>query len=223
MDTIVYIDGYNLYYGRLKNNGFKWIDVFHLVENICKIQDPNSKIIKVKYFTSPVRTKFSKHGQEANKSQESYHKALKHIRGESIEIIKGFHTIEKGNVAKYNVPIDLDDRVDVWGFEEKQTDVNIAMHMYRDAINNKCSQQVLVSNDSDLESAFKFIKQDKPEIVLGLIIPKVIDIKGRPVTKYLDNYSDWTRKHILDDECKKSLMPHKIPTKKKAIVKPDYW
>jgi uncharacterized LabA/DUF88 family protein len=223
LDTIVYIDGYNLYYGRLKSNGFKWIDVYHLVETICKVQDPTSNIIKVKYFTAPVRTKFSSHGQEANKSQDSYHKALKEIRGESIEIIKGFHTVEKGNAAKYNNPIDLIDRVDIWDFEEKQTDVNIAMHMYRDAFNDNCTQQVLVSNDSDLESALKFIKEDKPKIVLGLIIPKANNIQGRPVTKYLDKYSDWTRKYILDDECEKSLMPDKVPTKKKCIFKPSYW
>lgn len=53
------------------------------------------------------------------------------------------------------MPIDKTDRVNVWKFEEKQTDVNIALHMYRDAIKQHYTQQVLVSNDSDLELALK--------------------------------------------------------------------
>ena len=44
--------------------------------------------------------------------------------------------------------------------EEKQTDVNIALHLYRDVSQNKCEQVILVSSDSDLEPALRFIKQD---------------------------------------------------------------
>ena len=34
--TIVYIDGYNLYYGRLRNNSnnFKWLDIVKLFQSI---------------------------------------------------------------------------------------------------------------------------------------------------------------------------------------------
>ncbi len=35
-------------------------------------------------------------------------------------------------------------------FEEKQTDVNIAFHLYDDVIHKRCEQVILVSNDSDL-------------------------------------------------------------------------
>ena len=30
--TAVYVDGYNLYYGRIRNTCFKWIDVVRLFE-----------------------------------------------------------------------------------------------------------------------------------------------------------------------------------------------
>lgn len=196
------------------------------MEIICNIQNPSSDLVKVKYFTAPVKANFATHGQESNKSQITYHRALKEIRGDKIEIIEGYHTVGKGTPVVYKKPIDLNDRVEIWDFEEKQTDVNIAMHMYRDATYDNCLQQILVSSDSDLESAIKFIKEDKPEIILGLIIPKhepSDDYKTRPVTNYLDKHSDWTRTYIKDEECRKSLFADKIPTKKKPIIKPSYW
>tara|TARA_R110002072_G_scaffold50843_2_gene136526 strand:- start:35694 stop:36329 length:636 start_codon:yes stop_codon:yes gene_type:complete len=210
----------------LRANGFKWIDIYSLVEKICKIQNPSTEVIKVKYFTAPIISRFSIHGQKSNESQNAYHRALKQLRNDEIEIIEGFHTVERGTPPVYKKPIDINERVQVWDFEEKQTDVNIAMHMYRDSLSEVLSQQVLMSNDSDLESALKFIKEDRPHIEVGLIIPvpKPEDPdNARPVTKYLDNYSDWTRKYILDEECQESLLPDKVPTRKKPIIKPDYW
>lgn len=56
-------------------------------------------------------------------------------------------------------------------YEEKQTDVNIAVDMLSDAWNMRCEQQVLCSNDSDLAGALAAVKRDKPEIRLGLVAP----------------------------------------------------
>ena len=70
IETIVYIDGYNLYYGRLRNSNnlnFKWLDIVKLFQYILKAQNPNSEIIKIKYFTAPALGKFASHG---NKSTE---------------------------------------------------------------------------------------------------------------------------------------------------------
>ena len=79
MDTIVYVDGHNLFYGRLRHTAFKWLDIFKLFQNIAKIQNPSSRIIKIKYFTAPVKANFSSHGQESTIAQNTYHRALKQI------------------------------------------------------------------------------------------------------------------------------------------------
>ncbi|WP_142838904.1 NYN domain-containing protein, partial [Klebsiella pneumoniae] len=70
------------------------------------------------------------------------------------------------------------DKVDVWDLEEKETDVNIAISMYRllskqqnleaDA---RIAQIVLVSADTDMTPALKAIKEDFPEITVGIILP----------------------------------------------------
>ncbi len=226
MDTIVYIDGYNLFYGRLRNTSFKWLDPMKLFQSISKIQNPSTNIIKIKYFTAPVKANFASHGQKSTQSQDSYHRALKQLYGDKICIIYGYHTVEMGYPPLYKKPIDKDNRVEVWKFEEKQTDVNIALHMYRDAAYENCTQQILVSNDSDLELALKLVSEDKPQIDLGLIIPRAKPTttgKSRPPNQRLSQHSDWTRNYILDQECQDAQLNGKIPTNKKPILKPDYW
>ena len=80
--TIVYIDGFNLYYGLAKNTGYKWLDIIEF----CKKVFPKNNIVKVKYFTalvdgdsdpnSPIR-------------QQTYWNALESLYPGMIEIIKG--------------------------------------------------------------------------------------------------------------------------------------
>ncbi|MDO9319748.1 MAG: NYN domain-containing protein [Gammaproteobacteria bacterium] len=222
MDTAVYIDGYNLFYGRLRATPYKWLDIVKLSELIIKIQSPESSILKVKYFTAPIKANFSSHGQLSVQSQTNYNRALAHLYPGRIEIINGYQTVEKGTPPRYKRPIDKDDRVEVWKFEEKQTDVNLALHLYRDAILGQYSQQVVVSNDTDLELALKLVKQDTPNIQLGLIVPLREGNHSYP-NKSLSDQSDWTRRHILNAECEKCLLPNTIPTNKKPIIKPSYW
>lgn len=51
MDTIVYIDGFNLYYGALKGTQFKWLDIVSLSRQLIPAANA---IKKVKYFTARV-------------------------------------------------------------------------------------------------------------------------------------------------------------------------
>lgn len=226
METTVYIDGYNLFYGCLKHTDYKWLDLFKLFETIIEIQNPKSKLTKIKFFTAPVKAHFASHGDKSPQSQDRYHRALKELYGDSIEIVLGYHTVEKGTPPRYSKPINKDDRVEIWKFEEKQSDVNLSLHMYRDAVNDFCKQQILVSNDSDLEYSLKLIKQDFPHIDLGLIIPRRKSKDNetkRPPNKSLSKHVKWTRNYILNEECGNSQLPEKIPTRKKPIIKPEYW
>ena len=44
MRTIAYIDGYNLYHGRLKHTPFKWLDLVGLMTSILQIQNPAAEL-----------------------------------------------------------------------------------------------------------------------------------------------------------------------------------
>ena len=228
MRTNIYIDGFNLYYSRLRRTNYLWTDLVKLLNTICHVQDPNTEIIKVKYFTAPVLTRIATHGRKAQISQNNYIRAHEVLYPDCFEYINGYYLMNKDTPIKYKEPINTNDRIATWKLEEKQTDVNIATHIYRDSLVKKsCDQVVLLSGDTDLEAPLKYIREDKPDITIGLILPhKTKDnepISTRPIPKYLDSYSHWTRKYILDEELEASSLPNNIPTRKKPIKKPIYW
>lgn len=226
--TKIYIDGYNLYYGCLKYTEYKWLDIYKLfVDHIIKVQSPNSEIIKIKYFTADIKAKMASRGQKALIAQAHYHRALLNLYPNDIEIIKGHYSLEKANLPVYKKPPSKKDKVSVWRLEEKQTDVNIVLNIYRDVIQTRCKQIVIVSNDTDLTPVLKMIREDLGDsIKIGVVAPirqKHKEKHQRPASGSLAKYADWVRTYILEDELKNSQLPSKIPTKKKPILKPNYW
>lgn len=221
MKTTIYIDGFNLYFGLLKNTPFKWLNLSSLFTEIVKIQNPASNVVSIKYFTAPVKAKFSKHGDKSPQSQNHYHRALLASKDCQIEIVSGYFDVDISSPVIYRNPIDLTQRVDTWKLEEKQTDVNIALEMYRDASKGNAEQQILVSSDSDLIPALNYIKQDFERIELGLILPRKKQNKRR--NSKLSDCASWTRNHINDNELKKHQFPNMVPTNKKPVYKPKHW
>ena len=224
MKTTIYIDGYNLYYGCLKHTKYKWLDLYELfASHIIRVQSPSSTVTKIKYFTADIRAKVASRGTQATTAQDSYHRALLTLYPDKVEIIKGYYSLEKASLLKYKKPPDKRDRIDVWRLEEKQTDVNIALHAYRDAIRKECEQIVIVSNDTDLKPLLQMIRKDMGQnIIIGVVIP-ILKKSRRPANRSLSNIADWTRNYILEDELKRSQLSNPIPTRKKPIKRPDYW
>ena len=50
MKTFVYVDGFNLYYGAVKDTPYKWLDI----NKLCQLLLPNRPISRIKYFTARV-------------------------------------------------------------------------------------------------------------------------------------------------------------------------
>lgn len=121
----------------------------------------------------------------------------------------------------YITPPDKAQRVDVWKLEEKLTDTQMSLHIYRDALKDDVDQVVIVSNDSDMEPAAQMVKEDTTT-KLGIILPRIKDSK-RTLSQKLINLGDWSNVGITEQQLTDALLPAKVPTKKKPIVKPDYW
>ena len=49
--TTIYVDGFNLYYGCLKNSAHKWLDLKALFSNLL---DSSHQIQKIKYYTAHI-------------------------------------------------------------------------------------------------------------------------------------------------------------------------
>jgi uncharacterized LabA/DUF88 family protein len=226
--TTIYIDGYNLYYSRLKGTQFKWLDLVTLFgDKILLQQDPSAQVVSIKYFTAPVKASYARHGQNSEHAQTQYLRALKAKYPDLIQIIQGFHIFQPTALPTF-VPNAQPSKAQVsriWMIEEKQTDVNIALHAYRDAARGHSDQVVICSNDSDIEPALRMIREDVPNIKIGLVMPLRENAKddGKVPNKRLTPLAHWVRRYIKDEELEKSQLPINVPTKKKPASKPAHW
>lgn len=205
MKSVAYVDGYNLYYRRLRNTPYKWLNVWHLIKHILHVQEPVDSLTKLVFCTAGIKARFASHGQDSVEAQSTYHRALKSV---GVEIVLGQHTKpEKAKLPKARPHVhhpDPSDVVEVWRMEEKQTDVNLALGMYRDAMSDDYDQVVLVSSDTDLVPALLAIQEDAPQVRRGLILPRH-PIAARPPARSLSALCHWTRDHINDDELEAAL------------------
>lgn len=229
--TAVYIDGYNLYYGRLRGTSFKWFDIVKFFEALLRRRDQNERLEKVVFFTAPALANFATNGSASVEAQSAYHRALRAVYGERVEIVCGTHAYDKGGVQ---LPVfvegqayDRDRRVRVWKLEEKKTDVNLAMRMYRDAVRGLYDRVILVSNDSDAEPVLAAIREDFEKIIIGVVAPVRPPIAGaeaqRRLSGSLSKFSHWSIAYLSDDLLLEAQLPPMIPTKKKPIRKPPHW
>ncbi len=137
--VIVYIDGFNFYYGLRKNavwRRYYWIDVVKLFEMFLR---PNQELVAVKYFSAKVADNDKSLRQnaffQANKENPKFHLVLgKYLRKE----IKCFRC---GNIIRT--------------FEEKESDVRIATQIVADAYKKNCDVSIVVSADSDMIPAIE--------------------------------------------------------------------
>jgi uncharacterized LabA/DUF88 family protein len=229
--TAVYVDGYNLYYGRLRGTAFKWLDLVKLFDGLLAQRDQNEVLTRVHLFTAPALATFASHGDASVEAQSAYHRALKTKYDDRFEVIYGAHSFDKsGTLLPAYVPgqpFDRTNRTRVWKLEEKKTDVNLALRMYRDACKGLYDRTILVSNDSDAEPALEAIRADFPHIMLGVVMPIRPLAPGaqahRRPSGSLANQADWIIAYLGDDLLDGAQLPAVVPTKKKPIRKPAHW
>ncbi len=159
--TIVYIDGFNLYYGLLRGSRHKWLDIDAYLR---KYLDPTrNQIIRIKYFTAKVKSRPTDPNQHMR--QMTYLRALSTIP--HLEIIYGHflsHVVRMPLANGTGI-------VEVIKTEEKKSDVNLAVHMLHDGHTNKYDVAVLVSNDSDLSEPLRIVSSELGKKV-GLLNPQ---------------------------------------------------
>ena len=133
-------------------------------------------ISEIKYFTARVSSKPKQ--PDLPKQQALYFRALKTIS--NLSIFEGHFLM---NMSR--LPIIPDNKVDIWRnfissqeleiafvlkVEEKGSDVNLASHLLMDAFKDKYDCAVILSNDSDLFTPMKMVKEEFKKKI-GLITP----------------------------------------------------
>jgi uncharacterized LabA/DUF88 family protein len=164
--SIIYVDGFNLYYGAVRGGPHKWLDL----QKYFQMPRPDDDVQRIKYFTALI-------DGSHRPNQEAYLQALDTLP--KVEIILGKYkyksvkcTISACTYAgsrEFQVP------------EEKRSDVNIATHMIDDAHCRRADRMILVSGDSDLVPAIHMVKQQFPTIKITVYVPSRNPIRGAAV------------------------------------------
>lgn len=206
--SIVYIDGFNLYYGAMKDSSCKWLNLQTYFERLRQDDD----IQKIWYFTALVS------GAAASR-QQPYLEALSTLS--KVEIKYGLFKdkTQKCKVTsctlpssqkKYKVP------------EEKGTDVNIALQMLDDAYQGLCDRIILVSGDSDLVPAINLVKKRHPRIQVSVYIPSTNQKRGAACE--LRNCADKSHTLTPNNLMAQSQFPLTISTSSTTTInKPNSW
>ena len=163
--TLVYIDGYNLYYGLLKGlPSGKWLNLRALAAAMFKEEH---EILSVKYFTARVRT--YPHDIVAEERQKIYLQALAAFGG--VEIVEGFYSKKKAWLPHVNGKCKVCEEspagmAHVVKLEEKRSDVNLAVTALVDAVHSDADCFALITGDSDQAGTVYALRREFRKTVL---------------------------------------------------------
>ena len=145
--VIVYIDGFNLYYGMRAafGNKYMWLDLQAFSASLLQ---PQAELVAVKYFTALTRSTGSP--TSAHQRQDVYLKALR-AHCDKLQIFYGQFLSKPRRCSSC--------QKEHKSFEEKKTDVNIACEIINDAYLDRYDLCYVVSGDSDLAPPLEIIKQ----------------------------------------------------------------
>ncbi|NIG53578.1 NYN domain-containing protein [Chitinophaga sp. Cy-1792] len=206
-----YVDGFNFYYGFRSHaaanpvwKDYYWIDFVKLFSHFVFLHE-GQELNKVKYFTAP-----SVHKANRGK-QNALFGANIILNGDKFEVINGHHS-EKfvnckalcGKVFKV--------------LEEKCSDINLALHILQDCIDESVDVVVIVTADSDQLSTIKVLKEKFPKVKVRLYFPPnrtSMKLKSmiKPVV-HLENH---------EDKFKSAIMPAEVRNEKKKYTRPSDW
>jgi NYN domain len=218
----IYIDGFNLYYGALAENPeHKWLCPKALATSFLP-KEIGIKIIHSYFFTAACKAKPWESPQEKNfagknSRQTKYLDAIKiHSK---MEVILGKLVSRKISAYTYSPDNKKNQKIDVWKFEEKCSDVNLASYLVRDSCLNLFDICVVISNDADLTTAFKICKEQRKKILI--VNPQ---LKSRQVNEF-HSLTEMKNCKISLEQLKSSQLPPIIKRNdgKKNIEKPKEW
>jgi len=209
LKTNVYIDGFNLYYGCIKNSPYHWLNIYKLAQVLL----PQHEIQTVKYFTARIRSRPQDPDQSLR--QNTYLRALATLP--QVSTIFGHFLTHKKTMYLVN-PTPDNKYALVYNTEEKGSDVNLATHLLHDAHRHEYEFAVVISNDSDLVEPIRLIIRDL-ELRVGVYNPQA---KSKHPSVQLENTATFF-KNIRPSHLEQSLFPNMLSDKKGTFTKPTSW
>lgn len=146
--VIVYVDGFNFYFGLKSNEKWKkyyWLDIVKLFGMFMR---PNQELVAVKYFSAKPDDLGQSLRQNAFFQANRENPKFKLVLGKYLK--KEIKCFKCGNVIHTH--------------EEKETDVRIATQIVADAYQGNCDVSIVVSADSDMVPAIELAVEAKNKV-----------------------------------------------------------
>jgi uncharacterized LabA/DUF88 family protein len=155
MRVSAFIDGFNLYHAidDLNRPDLKWVNLRCLME---KFIDPGIHVLGDIYYFSA----YCDWDREKRARHMAYVRALKHF--DVTPVMANFKEKDMECFHCHNTWI---------AHEEKQTDVNIAVHLVREAYRDTYDRAFLVTSDSDLVPPLALLREIFPKKSVKVICP----------------------------------------------------
>jgi uncharacterized LabA/DUF88 family protein len=199
--VIVYVDGFNFYYGLKSKNWRKyyWLDMVKFAEKLLR---SHQELVEVCYFSAkPTEV-------QKSKRQDAFFQANK---------LNPKFTLYLGKYLTKNITCKYCNRIN-HSFEEKETDVRIATTILADVYQKKCDITFLVSADSDLVPSVERIKEIAPTHKIIVCFPP---------NRHSYNLQKWSNgvKILTDTKLyEESLLPETVKLHDGFVLKrPEKW
>ena len=152
--TSAYIDGFNLFHAldELNDPSLKWLDLWSLTASLLR---PTNTLTQVKYYSA-----YATWLPEAHSTHRAYVRALE-ATGVNVVLgkFKNKHITCKSCGQTFITK------------EEKQTDVNIAIGLIADCLQDRYDRAILISADTDLVAAVKEARRLRPDKEVFIAVP----------------------------------------------------
>jgi uncharacterized LabA/DUF88 family protein len=203
------IDGFNLYhsirtalYNRAIRRG-KWLNIRALCESYVSSFGEDAQLFEIYYFSA-----LADHIPGAAARHEQFLKALR---------ASGVKT-RLGKFKKKIVRCKATCKGEGIGYEEKETDVNIALKMFELFMLDQCDTCVVMTGDTDLNAALTSAKRLFTTKKIGVIFPYARD-RNNEAKRLVDNYVT-----IKPEDYQKYQFTNPVVREGKSdIIKPPDW
>lgn len=180
----LYIDGFNLYHAidDLGEGFLKWADYWKLGEII--IPSRSERLVTVCYCTAyyPDARKKWRHQQFVGA-----------LECKGVDVVRGHYVREDMECRACDT---------TWKKPtEKAGDINVAIHLLRDAFADDIDHAYLISQDSDQSATARMFAQQFPEKKLTTVAPP-----GRNFSVHIENYAHG-RVKLTRDHIERCVMP----------------
>jgi len=214
LKTILYIDGFNLYYSALKGTPLRWLNPMTLAGNTF----PRNQISAVKYFSARVSALPNNPDQPVR--QDTYWRALRTIP--NLVIVEGLF---RTRMVRAKVVSPPPNTIEVFKTEEKGSDVNLGAHLLMDGFLGRYEAAIVITGDSDLITPIKMARDvlHKP---VGVLNPQRLsgpDHQGVRPSAGLENAASFYKNGITWNQLQRAQFPYTLTDAVGEFSKPSVW